>query len=85
MMTGFGYKTAWLAFHGQDQQQIAARLGLAGTRHEDWEPAIEASYDPRRQAVAITPALPGHGGVWALATGLILGLEMDLVAPKCTG
>lgn len=80
MMRGFGYKTAWLAFRCQAQQQVAADLGLANTSHRDWQTAIDASYDPGKPTVAITPALPGHGGAWVLATGFILAVKTPDIA-----
>jgi hypothetical protein len=80
MMTGFGYKTAWLAFRGQAQQQVAADLGLANAGLRDWATAVDASYDPGQQAVAVTPALPGQGGAWVLATGFTLAVTMPDIA-----
>src|SRR5215475_16139052 len=42
MMTGFGYKTAWLAFRGRTEQRVAADLGIANAGLCDWATAIEA-------------------------------------------
>jgi len=80
MMTGFGYKTAWLAFRGHTEQRVAADLGIANAGLCDWATAIEASYDLSQPTVAITPALPGQGGLWVLATGFALAVNTPDIA-----
>lgn len=80
MMTGLGYKTAWPAFRGRVQQQVAADLGLANVGPRDWATAVAASGDPGKQAVAVTPALPGQGGAQVLATGFTLAATMPDIA-----
>jgi hypothetical protein len=46
----------------------------------DWAAAVDALYEPGEQAVAITPALPGQGGAWVLATGFTLAVQMPDIA-----
>jgi hypothetical protein len=79
-VSGFGYKTAWLAFRGSTQQQVVAALGLSAAKAQDWPTAIRASYADN-PAVAVTPPFHGAGGNWILATSVALLLtEPDVAA-----
>src|SRR5262249_33962465 len=40
MMTGFGYKTAWLAFRGRTEQRVAADLGIANAALGDGDRGV---------------------------------------------
>jgi hypothetical protein len=85
-MSGFGYKTAWLAFRDLSQQQVAAAL-LSDPTTQTWQEAIAASYAESGSLVAVTPPIAGRGGNWVLATGIALLLkEPDVAAlSKQTG
>ena len=72
-----------LAFHGQTQRQVAARLGLGlgeVRAEEDWRSAIDLSYDWRGSVIVVTPSLPGQDGAWVLATGAAPAINMPDVA-----
>jgi len=80
LVSGFGYKSAWLAFRGSTQQQVATALGLAAATAQDWQTAIRATYADN-PAVAVTPPFHGSDGNWILATSVALLLtEPDVVA-----
>lgn len=79
-MSGFGYKTAWLAFRGLTQQQVAAALELRDPRPQSWKQAITGSYADSGSLVAVTPPVAGRGGDWVLATGVTLLLHEPNVA-----
>ena len=86
-MSGFGYKTAWLAFRGLTQQQVTAALQLSDPKTQGWHDAIASSYAEGGSLVAVTPPVPGRGGDWVLATSVaILLQEPDITAlSKQTG
>lgn len=86
LVARFGYKSAWLAFRGLTQQQVATALGLSGVKAQDWQTAIHATYVDN-PAVAVTPPFHGAGGNWTLATSVALMLaEPDVAAlSKKTG
>lgn len=68
-MTGFGYKTAWLAVRVDDPEAVISGLGLLDLGEVDWRAGLDAAYltDDR---VAVTPPLPGaRDASWVLAVG----------------
>jgi hypothetical protein len=68
-MVGFGYKMAWIAVRAGEADAILDALGLSGPRTFDWPEGVRAVYQDR-DAVALTPALPGaDGATWTLAIG----------------
>lgn len=79
MMTGFGYKTAWLAVRGGDADGVFAALGARPHKEVDWVSGLDRSYVSDEWLVA-TPPLPGaQDSLWLLVTGRWLLLREPIV------
>ena len=64
----FGYKTAWVAVHSQDQRAVAAALGLRDVHAAGWHPGLDQAIDGGSGLVFVAPPVNG----WVLAVGKAL-------------
>ena len=79
-MVGFGFKQAWLALREPvgDAGEICAALGANDLGTVDWQHGIDLAYLTDNR-IAVTPALPGTGGVsWTLVVGRLFFVDTGM-------
>jgi hypothetical protein len=82
--TSFGYKCIWLAVRGSSLDEVAAAVGLTGTRSVDWDEGVHAAYDrqvfvspPTAGWVFVVSAMLPFDGLAVAALSARLGTEVQ--------
>lgn len=82
--TAFGHKCGWLAVRSGDSAEVAAAVGLTGSRTVGWDEGVDAAYSaevfvspPTRGWVFVASASPPFDGLAVAALSARTGAEVQ--------
>src|SRR5574342_1386335 len=72
-MTGFGYKTGWLAICDADRAAVLSALGARPVGQAAWLEGVRASYELEDTILVTPPLLGASAASWILVAGQYVG------------